>query len=49
MRYNWEVINVVFADLERTLEQASARGWDVFSVMAVEGAFVVIIRQPVQT
>jgi hypothetical protein len=47
MKYNWEVASVALTQLEQHLEAASAKGWEVFSVLAVEGAFVIIVRRPV--
>jgi hypothetical protein len=33
MRYDWEVRRVPGSKLEANLEEASAKGWDVFSIL----------------
>lgn len=47
MKYNWEVRRVSFEKLEKALEEASREGWDVFSIMSVEGEFVIVVRRSV--
>lgn len=48
MKYNWNVVTVTQLDqLEKQLEMASAKGWEIFSVLAVEGTCVIIARYPV--
>lgn len=45
MKYNWEVRTVPLEKLEQNLEAASAAGWEVFSVLAIQGSFLVIVRR----
>jgi hypothetical protein len=46
MRYKWEVVTVALVNLEGKLNEASAKKWEVFSVLAVNESFVIIVRRP---
>jgi hypothetical protein len=46
MKYNWEVRRVPFEELELLLKSVSTKGFEVFTILSVEGAFVVVFRKP---